>query len=131
VAELEETPFVPAGAYDASGMTPETLDTAQQLAYRLTFPWFGCTQRVFTLQDKSNLQAIPIECMKSLVVLREAVSATAQHLGVEVPRTVTGADWVLETCSLLRQGPGIERQWLLDSDLGDMAQGGVPVSVGG
>ena len=133
VAELEETPYVPAGAQDASGMTPETLDTAQQLAYRLrsmwtvavageAFPWFGCTLRAFTLQNKSNLQAILIECMKSLILLREAVSATAQHLAVEVPRTVTGADWVLETCSLLRQGPGIERQWILDSDLDDIAQ---------
>jgi very-short-patch-repair endonuclease len=133
VSELEEIPYVPAGAFDASSMTPETLDGAEQLAYRLkpmwtvavagkAFPWFGCTVSAFTLESKSNLQTILSECIESLIVLREAVSMTAQQFGLEVPTTVSGADWLLETCRLLKQCPGIERQWILGSDLDEIAQ---------
>lgn len=132
VAELEEITFVPASAFDASSMPPETLDGAEQLAYRLkplwnvavagqAFLWFGCTLSTFTLENKANLQTTLNECIESLTVLREAVSIVGQQLGLEAPTIVAGADWLLETCKLLQQCPGVEKHWILGSNLDEIA----------
>ncbi len=132
VAELEGIPYVPAGAFDTSSLSPETLDAAQQVAYRLkpmwsvavagqAFPWFGCTLGAFTLENKANLQAALNECMASLTVLYEAASVLAHQLGLEVPTVLAGAEWLLETCELLKQCPGVEKHWILGSNLDEIA----------
>jgi len=132
VAELDEIPYVPAGAFDSSNMAPETLDGAEQLAYRLkpmwnvavageTFPWFGCTLTAFTLENKANLQALLNECIQSLTVLREAGNSVAQRLGLEAPTMIAGANWLFETCKLLKQCPGVEKHWVLGSNLEEIA----------
>ncbi len=132
VAGLEEIPYVPGGAFDTSSMSPETLDAAEQLAYRLkpmwnvavageTFPWFGCTHNAFTLENKANLQTILNHCIESITGLREAVGILAQQLGLEAPTMAVGADWLLEACKLLKQCPGVEKHWVLGSNLDEIA----------
>lgn len=131
VAELEEIPYVSAGAVDSSSMSPETLDGAEQLAYRLkpmwkvavageAFPWFGCILTAFTLESKASLQTQLNQCIDSVAVLRDAASLLALQLGLEVPSLITGADWLLETCKLLKQCPGVERHWILGSNLDEI-----------
>jgi len=127
VAELETIPYVPAGTFDASQLSPEALDTVDQLAYRLKtlwavavageqFPWFGCMLSAFTLEDKTNLQARLKECVESLAGLHRALGVS-QQLGLGLVTSVSAAEWLLETLRLLEDCPGIERDWIVGSDL--------------
>jgi hypothetical protein len=94
-AELERVVYVSAGAFDASRMTPESLDGAEQLASRFKpmwhvatagqdFPWFGCALTPFTLTNKATLQATISECQESLAALRAAASLVSDQLGLYI-----------------------------------------------
>ena len=131
VAELEEIAYVSAGAVDSSSMSPETLDGAEQLAHRLkpmwkvavageAFPWFGCILTAFTLESKASLRTQLNQCIDSVAVLRDAASLLALQLGLEVPTLIAGADWLLETCKLLKQCPGVEGHWIIGSNLDEI-----------
>jgi very-short-patch-repair endonuclease len=128
LAELADIPYVPAGLFDASTMTPETLDSAEQFSYRLIpvwgvalagveFPWFGCSLNAFTLENKAKLQATLSESLESLGVLAATMSETGRRLGLEGLPTVSGAEWFLEAGRLLKQCPRIEKHWIVGSDL--------------
>ncbi len=131
VAELEGIHYVPAGTFEAFSLTPQTLDGAEQLAYRLkpmwgvaiageAFPWFACSLSTFTLENKTRLRTVLTKCLETLSELREVVGDTARRLELEVQPTVADADWLLETGRLLKQCPGVERHWILGSDLKEL-----------
>ena len=129
--ELEGVLYIAAGAFDASQLTPESLDGAEQLASRLKtmwhvatagpdFPWFGCTLATFTLTNKAALQATLRDCMESLAALRAATSIISEQLGLDSPIYFDGVDWLLETSRLLMHCPGIEKHWVLGSELDEI-----------
>lgn len=131
VSRLEGIPYVPAGAYDASRLTPEGLDGAEQLAGRLEpvwevavsgpeFPWFGCSLTAFSFAVKADLQAAVEECMRSVSSLQGAAVELARRLGLPVPVSPSDAEWLLETSSLLQTCPGIEREWVVNSNLDEL-----------
>lgn len=130
-AELESIVYVSAGAFDASRMTPESLDGAEQLASRLKpmwhvaiagqdFPWFGCALTTFTLTNKAALQATLRECEESLTALRAAASLVSDQFGLDSPTYFDGVDWLVETSRQLKYCPGIEKHWILGSDLDEI-----------
>jgi hypothetical protein len=130
-AELEGVLYVSAGAFDASRMTPESLDGAEQLASRLKpmwhvaiagqdFPWFGCALATFTLTNKAALQATLKECEETLTALRAAASLVTEQFGLDLQTNFDGVDWLVETSRLLKHCPGIEKHWILGSDLDEI-----------
>jgi len=129
--ELEGVLYISAGTFDASQLTPESLDGAEQLASRLEpmwyvaiagpdFPWFGCTLTIFTLTNKAALQVTLRECTESLEALRAATSLVSEQLGLDSPTYFDGVDWLLETSRLLKHCPGIEKHWILGSELDEI-----------
>jgi len=131
VTELEGVLYISAGAFDASQMTPESLDGAEQLASRLKpmwhvaiagpdFPWFGCALTTFTLTNKAALQATLRECAESLAALRAAANQVSEQLGLDSASYFGGVDWLLETSRQLKHCPGIEKNWILGSDLNEL-----------
>jgi very-short-patch-repair endonuclease len=128
MAQLAGVNYVPLGSFDASGLTPESLDHTDQLAKQLQplwpvaaagerFPWFGCTLTTFSLSIKAQLVANLHECLTSLAALGDSVGRLAQLLGLEAPSNISDAEWLLATATLISASPGIERQWLFGADL--------------
>jgi len=128
VSQLSEVLYVPSGAFDASRLTPERLDSAEQLAKRLQplwhvavagpdFPWFGCTLKTFSLATKAELQDDLNECIASVSAMLQCSGQVAHILGLENPPDIKAAGWLLETSRLLNCCPGIERGWVLGSNL--------------
>jgi len=131
VSQLEGVPYVPAGTFDASRLIPEGLDAAEQLANRLKplwqvavagreFPWFGCALTTFTLTNKAALRTSLNECADSVASLQQTASQLANRLALEVPDRTTAVEWLLETSRLLLSCPGIEKHWVLGSNLGEI-----------
>lgn len=131
VAQLRDVPYVPAGAFDASRLTPETLDGGGQLASRLQllwqvavagqdFPWFGCILTTFTLANKAMLQESISGCIASVTALQRDAEDLAPQLGLEGPSSVRAAEWLLETTRQLQCCPGVEKQWILGADLSEI-----------
>jgi very-short-patch-repair endonuclease len=131
VSQLESVLYVPAGTFDASHLTPEGLDNAEQLANRLKplwhvavagrdFPWFGCALTTFTLSNKAELRLILDECTASIAALQRAACHVADRLSLQVPERLDGVEWLLETSRLLHLCPGIERQWVIGSDMNEI-----------
>ena len=132
VAQLASVPYVPAGTFDASRLTPESLDGAGNLANSLKplwhvaaagqdFPWFGCTLATFTLTVKATLQETIGGCIASVASLQQDLEQLAQYLGIDGPTRVETCEWLLEMTRLLQSCPGIERQWLLGADLDEIS----------
>ncbi len=130
-SQLGDVPYVPAGTFEASRLTPESLDGAGQLAHRLQplwpvaaagqdFPWFGYALPTFTLGVKAALQQTLTECIAAVSSLHQDSGQLAQHLGLAVPARATDAEWLLETTRLLQSCPGIEKQWILGADLDEI-----------
>jgi very-short-patch-repair endonuclease len=131
VAQLSEVLYVPAGALDASQLTPERLDSAEQLAKRLQplwhvavaghdFPWFGCTVKTFSLATKVEIRENLNECIQSVSATLQSVGHLAITLGLENPPDMKAAGWLAETLRLLSCCPGIERAWVLGSNLNEI-----------
>jgi very-short-patch-repair endonuclease len=131
VAQISEVPYVPCGVFDASGFTPERLDNAEQLAKRLQplwhvavaghgFPWFGCTVKTFSLATKVELLEDLNECIASVSTAVQSSERLAHTLGLESPPDIKAAGWLVETSRLLNCCPGIERAWVLGSNLDEL-----------
>jgi very-short-patch-repair endonuclease len=131
VAQLSEVLYVPSGAFDASRLTPERLDSAEQLAKRLQplwhvavagpdFRWFGCTLQTFSLAAKVELQEDLNECIASVSVAMQSSERLAHTLGLERPPDTKAAGWLVETSRLLSFCPGIERAWVFGSNLNEI-----------
>jgi very-short-patch-repair endonuclease len=131
VSQLEEVLYVPAGAFDAARLTPENLDGAARLANQLQllwrvavagqeFPWFGCALSTFTLTTKATLQENLRECIASVAALQLSAGLLAQRLGLDVPAHLDSTEWLLETSRLVQLCPGVERQWVLGTDLDEV-----------
>ncbi|HET9179660.1 MAG TPA: DUF3320 domain-containing protein [Terriglobia bacterium] len=133
VAQLNDVAYVPTGVFDASLLTPESFDGAEQLAKRLeplwqvavagrNFLWFGCTVMAFSLAIKTELQGEIAGCMASVSALRQSSARLANLLGLEEPLTLPAVEWLLKTSRMLSNCPGIEQQWVLSSSLPEITK---------
>lgn len=131
LAELSTAPAVAAPDCDAASLSSLIIDTADQLAHRLSrvwkvavegpeHPWCGCVVGSFTLETRTQVSTILHNAVQALKGVMTEATRISKLYESDEPHTHQDIAWMLQVAELLKDAPVLEENWITDESFPDL-----------